>query len=62
VPLVLKHYAMLRAGRQRVQSLSPGRAKNLYLLHVVQTGSGVHLASYPMSTEGSFPRGKAARS
>jgi hypothetical protein len=30
------------------------------LLHVVQTGSGAHPASYPMSTVGSFPGGKAA--
>jgi hypothetical protein len=29
-------------------------------LHIVQTGSGVHPASYPMGTGGSFPRGKAA--
>jgi hypothetical protein len=28
-------------------------------LHV-QTGSGVHPASYPMGTGGSFPGGKAA--
>jgi hypothetical protein len=26
-------------------------------LHVVQTGSGVHPASYPMGTGGLFPRG-----
>jgi hypothetical protein len=31
------------------------------LLHVVQTGSGVHPTSYPMGTAGSFPSGKAAR-
>jgi hypothetical protein len=30
------------------------------LLHVVQTGSGVHPTSCPMGTESSFPRGKAA--
>jgi hypothetical protein len=29
------------------------------LLHIVQTGSGVHPTSYPMDTGGSFPRGKA---
>jgi hypothetical protein len=28
------------------------------LLHVVQTGSGVHPTSYPMGTAGSFPEGK----
>jgi hypothetical protein len=30
-------------------------------LHVVQTGYGVHPASYPMGNGGSFPRGTAAR-
>jgi hypothetical protein len=30
------------------------------LLHVVQTGSGAHPASYPTGTEDSFPEGKAA--
>jgi hypothetical protein len=30
------------------------------LLHVVQTGSGVHPTSYPMGTGGPFPGGKAA--
>jgi hypothetical protein len=29
-------------------------------LHVVQTGSKAHLASYPMGNWGSFPGGKAA--
>jgi hypothetical protein len=38
-----------RGGR----SSSPGRVKNF--LHVVQTKSGVHPASYPMRTGGSFP-------
>jgi hypothetical protein len=27
------------------------------LLHIVQTGSGAHTASYPISTGGSFPGG-----
>jgi hypothetical protein len=30
------------------------------LLHVVQTGSGAHPASYPMATGGFFPGGEAA--
>jgi hypothetical protein len=30
------------------------------VLHIVQIGSGVHPASYPMGTGGSFPGGKAA--
>jgi hypothetical protein len=29
-------------------------------LHIVQTGSGAHLASYPMGTVGSFPGWKVA--
>jgi hypothetical protein len=29
-------------------------------LNVVQTGTGVHLTSYPMGTGSSFPGGKAA--
>jgi hypothetical protein len=33
-----------------------------FSLHVVQTGSGVHPASHPMGTGGSFPGGKAAGS
>jgi hypothetical protein len=30
------------------------------ILHVVQTGSGAHQASYSMGNGGSFPGGKAA--
>jgi hypothetical protein len=30
------------------------------LLHIIQTSSGAHPASYPMVTGSSFPRGKAA--
>jgi hypothetical protein len=30
------------------------------LLHVIQTGSGAHPASYPMSSQGAFPGDKAA--
>jgi hypothetical protein len=30
------------------------------LLHVIQTGSGAHPASYPMDTGGSFPGDKEA--
>jgi hypothetical protein len=29
-------------------------------LHVIQTSTGAHTASYPMDTEGSFPGVKAA--
>jgi hypothetical protein len=49
---------MLRAGRQRGRSSSPRGVKNF--LHVVQTGSEAHPASYPMGTEGSFSGNKAA--
>jgi hypothetical protein len=54
--------------RDRVVGIATGNAldyrrvvfRELSLLHVVQTGSGVHPTSYPMGTGGSFPRGKAA--
>jgi hypothetical protein len=36
------------------------QSQELSLLHVVQTGSGAHPASYPMGTGGSFSGGKAA--
>jgi hypothetical protein len=36
-------------------SSSPGRAKKILLLHIVQTGSGVHPVSYKMGTGSSFP-------
>jgi hypothetical protein len=35
-------------------------AANFSLEHCIQTGSGVHPASYPMCTGGSFPGGKVA--
>jgi hypothetical protein len=38
----------------------PAGAGNFSLHHRVQNGSGVHTASYPMDTRGSFPGGKAA--
>jgi hypothetical protein len=41
----------LQDGRPRGRSSSPGRVKNS-LLHVIQTGSGAHPASYPMGTGG----------
>jgi hypothetical protein len=49
----------LRAGLLKSHSSSPGRVKNVPL-PFVQTGSGVHPASYPVDTEGSIPRGKAS--
>jgi hypothetical protein len=36
------------------------RVQEFSLLHVVQTGSGAHSASYAMGTAGSFLEGKAA--
>jgi hypothetical protein len=41
-------------------NLRHGNYGNFSLLHQVQTGSGVHSASYPMGTEGSYPGDKAA--
>jgi hypothetical protein len=38
----------------------PAGGGNFSLHHRVQTCSGVHPASYPMGTKGSFPGGKAA--
>jgi hypothetical protein len=46
--------------RQRGRSSSPGREKELYFLHTVQTSSEVHPASYLICTEGSFVGSKAA--
>jgi hypothetical protein len=37
------------------------QGKEFSLLHVVQSGSGVHPTSYPMGTGGSFYGGKEAR-
>jgi hypothetical protein len=37
------------------------KGQELSLLHVVQTGSGAHPASYSMGTGGSFPGAKVAR-
>jgi hypothetical protein len=34
--------------------------QKILLLHVVQTGTGAHPDSYPVSTVGSFPGSKAA--
>jgi hypothetical protein len=39
----------------------PAKTGNFSLRHRVQTGSGVHPASYPMGTRGSFPGDKAER-
>jgi hypothetical protein len=38
----------------------PAGARNFSLHHRLQNGSGVHPASYPISTRGSFLGGKAA--
>jgi hypothetical protein len=38
----------------------PAGAGNFSLHYRVQNGSGVHPASYPMSTRGSFPGSKSA--
>jgi hypothetical protein len=39
---------------------SPGRGWEFFLHHRVQTGTGVHPASYPMGSRASYPGGKAA--
>jgi hypothetical protein len=46
----------LRAERRSGLSSSSCRFKNFYFLHVVQTGSGDHPASYTMGTGGSSSR------
>jgi hypothetical protein len=38
----------------------PRRGERYFLLHSVQTVSGAHPASYPMSTGDISPKGKAA--
>jgi hypothetical protein len=38
----------------------PAGAGNFYLHHRVQNGSGIHPASYPTGSRGSFPGSKAA--
>jgi hypothetical protein len=38
----------------------PAGAGNFSLRYRVQNGSGIHPASYPMGTRGSFPRGEVA--
>jgi hypothetical protein len=45
-----------RGSRVRFQA----EAGSFPLCHRIQNGSGVHPASYPMSTRGSFPGSKAA--
>jgi hypothetical protein len=50
--------SLLLAERPMSWSSRPGRVKNLH--HTVETGSGVHPATHPMGTEGSFLVGKAA--
>jgi hypothetical protein len=46
---------VLRAGRP---GLNSWQEQDVSLLHNVQSGSGAHQASYPMSTGGSFSGGK----
>jgi hypothetical protein len=38
----------------------PAEARDFYLLHRVQTRSGIHPAAYPMGTGAFFSGGKAA--
>jgi hypothetical protein len=50
----------LRAGRPRVSEFESRWGQEFSLLHVVQTGSGAHPASYRMGTVSSLSGGKAA--
>jgi hypothetical protein len=50
-------YGLDERGSRLRFSARPG---NFSLHHRVQNGSGVHPASYPMGTRGSFPGNKAA--
>jgi hypothetical protein len=50
----------LRSDRRQSETETGCRLNSVgYLLHSVQTVSGAHLVSYPMGTQGYFPRGKA---
>jgi hypothetical protein len=49
----------LWVGRPRGRSSSPG-SQEFYVLHVVQTGSGVHPTSYPMGVGGVKRPGREA--
>jgi hypothetical protein len=42
------------------QGFESRQALEIFLFTRVQTGTGAHLASYPIGTRGSFPGGKAA--
>jgi hypothetical protein len=44
-------------GDRKIEVRSPAGAKDYSSSLCVQTGSGAHPASYPMSTGGSFPWG-----
>jgi hypothetical protein len=46
-------------GLRAIEVRSPTGAEDFSSRPCVQTGSGAHLASYPMGTGGSFPGGKA---
>jgi hypothetical protein len=43
-----------------VSEFESQKCREFSLLHSIQTGSGVHPTSYPMSTGSSFPGDKAA--
>jgi hypothetical protein len=49
---------MLQTEEPRNQSLSPGRGKRFSLLHITQTSSGAHQASYTMGPGCCFPGDK----
>jgi hypothetical protein len=61
VPICIQRPAiMAKAFRGFTHYLQKNEGQDFSLLHVVQTGSGVHPTSYPMGKGGSFPGDKAA--
>jgi hypothetical protein len=73
--LLLHHYSILifstvksqktlysdRLGAGCPGCLFPAGARNFFLLHSIQTGSGAYLFSYSVDAWGSFTKGKVAR-
>jgi hypothetical protein len=56
------HSSVGIATRLRVgdRGSNPGRNRGFFLLHIVQTSTGSHSASYPVGTGGCIPGDKAA--
>jgi hypothetical protein len=58
IPLTVWSKTELRSQGNNYEEYNREIWVRISLLHVVQTGFGVHPASYPMDTGGSFPGGK----